>query len=502
MRRTWRILPLIGILVCASLVEPGASSRTPTPAPGAVLQAPSGQLVEEGSVVVGETRVRRLQQRVDGIDVLDGQAIVASDAGRSPRVITDSTRVGLAVPRAARISRTEAMDTARRYSSVREVRDPAPEAKLVIDASAAGGRLVWQVLIAAARPLADLETLVDAQTGLVVGSRHLEVSDTAPARVFDPNPVVQQQSYAGLSDKKDRDSPLLDSLLIPVTLERITSGSRCLEGAFVTVLSTRKARPVCSDTLDFSGVTRSQSDFEAVMSYFHIDRLQSYIQSLGFTNVNNRQTRVIVNPFRFDNSFYFVRDKTIRLGRGGVDDAEDADIIVHEYGHAIQDAQVPGFGRAIDARSMGEGFGDYLAAAASAEFGPGNRQAFDACIGDWDAISYRRKEPSCLRRADETWTLGEARRKCQRQIHCVGTVWSSALLRLRQLLGDDDLGRNVVDRVVLASHFLQSADVKFPQAGRAVECADEMLYPSGVPDDCQGEHFTAIHAELTASGIL
>jgi hypothetical protein len=38
--------------------------------------------------------------------------------------------------------------------------------------------------------------------------------------------------------------------------------------------------------------------------------------------------------------------------QGGVDDAEDADVILHEYGHAIQDNQVPGFGSSLEAGAM------------------------------------------------------------------------------------------------------------------------------------------------------
>jgi len=38
-------------------------------------------------------------------------------------------------------------------------------------------------------------------------------------------------------------------------------------------------------------------------------------------------------------------------------------VIVHEYGHAIQDDQVPNFGLSSEGGAMGEGFSDYLAAA-------------------------------------------------------------------------------------------------------------------------------------------
>ena len=40
------------------------------------------------------------------------------------------------------------------------------------------------------------------------------------------------------------------------------------------------------------------------MAYFHVDRAQAYIQSLGFSNVMNRQLRVRANAFFQDNSFY------------------------------------------------------------------------------------------------------------------------------------------------------------------------------------------------------
>ena len=43
------------------------------------------------------------------------------------------------------------------------------------------------------------------------------------------------------------------------------------------------------------------------------------------------------------------------FGKGGVDDAEDAEVIWHEYGHAIQDAQVPGFGAGHEAGVDGRG---------------------------------------------------------------------------------------------------------------------------------------------------
>jgi hypothetical protein len=64
-----------------------------------------------------------------------------------------------------------------------------------------------------------------------------------------------------------------------------------------------------------------------------------------------------------DNSYFSTVDDALHMGDGGVDDAEDSDVTVHELGHATQQAQVPGFGPGSDTeqRAMGEGFGDFLA---------------------------------------------------------------------------------------------------------------------------------------------
>lgn len=87
------------------------------------------------------------------------------------------------------------------------------------------------------------------------------------------------------------------------------------------------------------------------MAYHWVTQAQRYIQSLGFGStlpaVNKRQQLLRINQFGGDNSFYRegTGKLTITLGKGGVDDAEDAEVIVHEYGHSVQDNQVPGFRR-------------------------------------------------------------------------------------------------------------------------------------------------------------
>jgi fungalysin/thermolysin propeptide len=81
-------------------------------------------------------------------------------------------------------------------------------------------------------------------------------------------------------------------------------------------------------------------------------------------------------------------------------------IIVHEYGHSVQDNQVPEFGLVEEGRAMGEGFGDYFAATVNAAIA-GDFQI--TCIAEWDATSYAAGVPHCLRRLDSTSTTRATR---------------------------------------------------------------------------------------------
>ncbi|MEV0811358.1 M36 family metallopeptidase [Micromonospora sp. NPDC050200] len=83
-----------------------------------------------------------------------------------------------------------------------------------------------------------------------------------------------------------------------------------------------------------------------------------------------------------------------------MDDAEDAEVIVHEYGHSVQDGQVPGFGITLESGSIGEGFSDYLAVVVTSWATGTPTRTPEACVADWDAVSHTRTAPHCLRRLD------------------------------------------------------------------------------------------------------
>jgi Fungalysin metallopeptidase (M36) len=283
---------------------------------------------------------------------------------------------------------------------------------------------------------------------------------TAPAQVFAPNPVADL-GIQTLTDQKDADyfsaDPVLKKAYHRVTLTNL-DGSGTLTGAYAKVLSeTGKAATGTSFIF-----TRDQDQFEQVMGYYWVTRAQLYIQSLGFGStlpaVNKRQQLLRINQFGGDNSFYRegTGKLTITLGKGGVDDAEDAEVIVHEYGHSVQDNQVPGFGSTLESGAIGEGFGDYLAVTVSAHEAP---TADEPCVADWDSTSYTSTVPHCLRRVDGDKHYPE---DLEGEVHADGEIWSRALWDIRTALGP-----KLADTIIIRAQFGFAADTTMRAAAAA-----------------------------------
>jgi zinc metalloprotease ZmpB len=295
---------------------------------------------------------------------------------------------------------------------------------------------------------------------LALSAAGASAASTAPAQVFAPNPVADL-GIQTLTDQKDADyfsaDPALRKAYHQVTLTDL-DGSGTLTGAYAKVLSqTGKAATGSSFVY-----TRDQDQFEQVMGYYWITRAQLYIQSLGFGStlpaVNKRQQLLRIDQFGGDNSFYRegTGKLTITLGKGGVDDGEDAEVIVHEYGHSVQDDQVPGFGSTPDAGAIGEAFGDYLAVTVSAHEAP---TADEACVADWDSTSYTSTVPHCLRRVDGNKHYPE---DLEGEVHADGEIWSRALWDIRNALGP-----RMADTIIIRAQFKFTPGISMPDAAKA-----------------------------------
>src|SRR4051812_9087014 len=281
----------------------------------------------------------------------------------------------------------------------------------------------------------------------------------ATGQVFKPNPVADL-GIQSLTDQKDADyfsaDPVLRRAYHRVTLTDLISPT-ALSGAYVAVKS--ETGPAATNAGGGFIFTRDQDQFEQIMAYYWITQAQRDIQSLGFGStlppVNRRQVAVRINQFGGDNSFFRDTKTDITLGKGGVDDAEDAEVIVHEYGHSVQDAQVPGFGTTADSGAIGEGFGDYLAVSVSTAVAP---TPDPACVADWDSTSYTSTVPHCLRRVDGTKHYPEDL-SSPREVHADGEIWSRALWDIRQALG-----ASLADTIIIRAQFGFAPDISMPAA--------------------------------------
>ncbi|WP_427895275.1 M4 family metallopeptidase [Kribbella sp. GL6] len=319
-------------------------------------------------------------------------------------------------------------------------------------------RVVWNVTSRSGEGVT--RSLVDAKTGDVVESKVISDNIDGRGSVFDPNPVVSEQNEK-LTDMNDKNQDALFLAQKNVILRNL-DGSGKLNGTYVNI---KEAKGGLAQSKNNTFVYQRANDkFEQVMVYYHINQTQEYIQKLGFTDVNNESQDFSVDTYAGDNSFYDPSTDMITTGEGGVDDAEDAEVIWHEYGHAIQDDVVPGFGESEQAGAIGEGFGDYWAVTNSVPVSKGFNLP---CVMDWDATSYTTDEPHCLRRTDGTKTTDDI----DGEVHDDGEIWSRALWDIQQ-----SLGRTKADKLILEATFFYDPDTSFAGAAQDTVQAARLLY--------------------------
>jgi zinc metalloprotease ZmpB len=312
-------------------------------------------------------------------------------------------------------------------------------------------------------------------------------TSTGTASVFVSNPVEDLNNQS-LRDQKDSAAAVPAAAYHTVTLTDL-DGSGFLRGRWAEIVG-ETGNPAYSPTNTFF-YNRSQDEFEQVMAYFWITESQKYIQSLGFGStrrpVNMEPQRLRINQYGIDNSFATTHKDEIRLGKGGVDDAEDGEVINHEYGHAIHFSQNFAFA-SVEAGAISEGFGDYWAVTTTMVV----RQKLGlppltdpACVADWDATSYDPTPPHCLRRVDSNLHYPE---NLVGAVHADGRIWSRALWDIRNALG------NVrADTVILEGQF-DFGGTTMTQLATATVAAANRLYDAATAN--------TVRAQFQARGIL
>jgi Zn-dependent metalloprotease len=363
-------------------------------------------------------------------------------------------------------------------------RDPA-QTKLVIWAGDnESSRLCWRVWQYLEKPMGDWEVLVDAQNGRIHRVYDQACYLDGTGKVFRPDPLTTAAANygdTGFSDNSNANSTQLAGQQVVDTLRGITlsSGVYRLQGPFVTLVDFESptVAPITATHPDSFRFTRNLNAFEDVNVYYNIDKSQRWIQTLGFTNIQNLS--INVDPHGLsgaDNSHYIPSTNRIAWGDGGVDDAEDADVVWHEYGHAIQTGSVPGWGGG-DEGGMGEGFGDYWTASYSHDISTFH----DTWVFNWDGHN-------------EFWAgrvLNGAKHypEDNGEVHDAGEIWSQGCYETML-----DISRPIMDRIVLQHHFLLGTSASMPTAAQALLTVDQSLY--------SGIHQSSIYTRFIPRGLL
>jgi hypothetical protein len=312
---------------------------------------------------------------------------------------------------------------------------------------------------------------------------------TGVGSVFVSNPV-QSLGDESLTDQKDADSAVPAAAYHRVTLTNL-DGSGFLHGDYATVYS-ETGNPAYSPTNSFL-YTRHQDEFEQVMAYYWVTEAQKYIHSLGFGEtrrpIDNQPQKLRINQLGYDNSFETDHPiLELRFGKGGVDDAVDGEVILHEYGHAIHSSQNFSFA-SEEAGAISEGFGDYWAVTVSdvvaRKLGVPEREPLP-CVADWDSTSYTSDVPHCLRRINLNLHYpGDL----NGEVHHDGQIWSRALWDIRR----SSLGNVKADTIILQGSFDFPGTTMPDLAQRTVNAAQQ-LYGNGAR--------TIVRQAFVSRGIL
>ena len=345
--------------------------------------------------------------------------------------------------------------------------------------------LVYRVVALTDQPAGEWEAYVDAKTGNLlraedISSYHHEKPAPLPRKqpfrvnvagtgnVFNPDPLTTALAAYGGSyvDGTDANAAVLTAQLKSVTLNDITlsAGTYSLVGPYAEIRDFEAPnKGLFTQASSVFAFDRNADAFEAVNTYYHIDAMMRYLNTtLGLT----------VHPYQYtggvrfdpsglsgaDNSHYVGSSGQLAFGEGGVDDAEDADVIIHELGHGLHDWFTAGGLSQVN--GLSEGTGDYIAGSYSRNLGYWTPA--DAAYNwtfNWDGhnpfwggrlLNYSAVYPGGLVNA----------------IHTDGQIWATANMKIW-----DDIGRQRSDKAFWSGLAMTNSSTNQSDAANAVYTA-------------------------------
>ena len=343
-------------------------------------------------------------------------------------------------------------------------------------------RLIWRIVVWPDSSHGEWEVLLDANTGSLIqlmdqrmmqfDSKLVKERLDGEGYVWLHDPLTASgQPYGGdYVDNNDRDNATLNSLLKNVTLQEIErdgNGRYKLNGPWVRIIGS--SIPVETDPNNFK-YTRNDDRFEAVMAYYFIDQSQRYVEHLNVGHPPpTRPLNVDPHATSEDNSWFQPGRYIAGFGDGGVDDAEDVGVILHEYGHVIMHHYFGSSNFTYEQRVLSEGFSDYWAISYRRHL----MESGQVPMGDWrevfpwDGIAWGG------RRADRNEHHDTIRQECVARcnFYFYGRTWAALMMKLW-----GEIGREIADRLHLVAFSYIGPNFKLADVAEALLQADNALY--------------------------
>jgi len=472
------------------------------------------------------------RQELSGIPVERAEVIVSiNKKGAVSRVFNGAwpVRSSVAAKSTVQLDRHDAMDVAWRHLNVFGELNALPSSEKVWLPENGAFTLAYRVSISTTGPAGAWSVAVDAVDGKVLSveevSRDRSVKATdflnydgefsdygdevarfksrekqlrqkreslnkraeGTARIFDPDPRTTLMDD-NLGDD-DENAAFTDAYMWVDLLDISTDmdGRFVLNGPWIHISDWDF--PTNAPSISIDGVwdfDRGNNGFNDAMTYFHIDQSQRFIQSMGYKDATGIQFGSIEvdtdGANGADNSFFNPNNNGLTFGHGCVDDNEDADVILHEYGHAMQFSINPAWSRSGDEGAIGEGFGDYWGGSYSFKT-PNGPVYHPEWIYSWDGHGTEMCswEGRVLNRLDAIY---DPTKKYWDHAPLVDgfipdEVWSTPLFQAMLELYHQGVPIEESDQVVLEGHFGVGTPMKMFDLAASTVAAAADLFPEG-----------------------
>jgi hypothetical protein len=295
---------------------------------------------------------------------------------------------------------------------------------------------------------------------------------TVTAYVFVPDPLTSARHPYEFPYVDDNDSgiPALDAQRFqkPLTVSYDSTGFY-LSDSFLTIddqLSPPYLNNFVADTNVFN-FSRGDHHFEDVNAFFNIHEYNKHLRALGFSKLGKRDLTVDPHALDGEDNSYFDTNADsstmILFGTGGIYDAQDADVIWHEYTHFISyDANLNNGANMDDERlAVEEGSCDYIAASYSKYLSDYNWEK----VYNWDGntSSWHGRSCASTKVYPTDYQGGNKYNNCE--------IWSAALME-----SWDVIGRDKMDKLLYTSLYNFGNNSKMRDCAVIMLQMDSLLY--------------------------